>query len=120
MMNDTHDNYVRQILNQEDKKNTKPILSKKFWKYIKSRKKIQWEYHPQEQPADPQEQPTDWTSFMIVSLRQRIPTNMPNIENQLHIRTEGFEKQLTFLHPTKANGLDELPTRISNLELHCF
>ena len=37
-MNETHDNYVRQILNHyEDSKNSS--LSKNFWKYIKSRKK---------------------------------------------------------------------------------
>ncbi|CAC5388160.1 unnamed protein product [Mytilus coruscus] len=38
-MNKAHDNYVRQILNQEDEENTKPSLGKKFWKYLKSRKK---------------------------------------------------------------------------------
>ncbi|CAC5390918.1 unnamed protein product [Mytilus coruscus] len=38
-MNEAHDNYVRQILNLEDEENTKPNLGKKFWKYIKSRKK---------------------------------------------------------------------------------
>ena len=38
IMNETHDNYVRQILNHyEDSKNSS--LSKNFWKYIKSRKK---------------------------------------------------------------------------------
>ena len=38
-MNEAHDNYVRQILNQENEENTKPNLGKHFWNYIKSWKK---------------------------------------------------------------------------------
>jgi hypothetical protein len=40
-MNEAHENYIRNILNIEDncETSTKQSLGKKFWKYIKSRKK---------------------------------------------------------------------------------
>ena len=40
-MNEAHGNYIRSILNIEDncETSTKQSLGKKFWKYIKSRKK---------------------------------------------------------------------------------
>ncbi|CAG2224261.1 TIPIN [Mytilus edulis] len=36
-MNEAHDNYVRQILNQEDKENPKPSLGKNFWNLLKNK-----------------------------------------------------------------------------------
>ncbi|CAC5406401.1 unnamed protein product [Mytilus coruscus] len=45
-------------------------------------------------------------------------TNTTPYIRKLYIRSEGVEKQLKHLDPTKANGPDELPTRIL-IEAHC-
>jgi hypothetical protein len=98
-MNETHDNYVRQILNHdEDSKNSS--LSKNFWKYIKSRKK-----------AEILNKQYD-SVFTDENLKQTQLGNssVPSID-QLNITENRDCTLLKKLESTKANEPDQIPTR---------
>jgi hypothetical protein len=121
--NHEHDNYVRQILNHdEDSKNYS--LSKNFWKYIKSRKKDIMGISPLQNVSGEyiidnkgkveilnKQYDSVFTDENLEQTQQLGNSSVPSID-QLNITENGVCTFLKKLDPTKANGPDQIPTRI--------
>jgi hypothetical protein len=125
-MNEAHENYILNILNIEDncETNTKQSLGKKFWKYIKSRKKDNMGISPLKNESGEevidskgkaeilnQQYESVLTDEDLNTIPEQDTKVAPNIE-RLHITTNGVCMLLEKLDPTKAIGPDLIPTRV--------
>jgi hypothetical protein len=122
-MNEALDNYIHQILNHdEDSKNSS--LSKNFWKYIKSRKKDSMGISPlQNLPGmyiidnkgKAEILNKQYDSVFTDENLEQTPllgnSSVPSID-QLNITENGVCTLLKKRDRTKANGPDQIPTRI--------
>jgi hypothetical protein len=123
-MNEAHDEYIRQILNDENEGSSQPTLGKKFWKYIKSRKKDSMGISPLQNEKREHVIDSKWKAEILNSQYNSVFTtedlnNIPDLGHSntnnirpLEMTKTGIEKQLKQLNPSKANGPDELPSRI--------
>jgi hypothetical protein len=127
-MNEAHENYIRNILNIEDncETSTKQSLGKKFWKYIKSRKKDNMRILPLKNESGEevidskgkaeilnQQYDSVFTDEDLNTISEQDTKVDQNIE-RLHtcITTNGVCMLLKKLDPTKAIGPDLIPTRV--------
>jgi hypothetical protein len=122
-MTEAHDEYIRGILNQ-DTETDKPSMGKRFWKYIKSRKK---DTVPISILKDSEGNPVINNTGKAKILNQQYDSvftdedlsNTPNlgrnnipIINTPYITEKGVNLLLKKLDTTKATGPDLIPTRI--------
>ena len=121
-MTEAHDDYIRGILNT-DAEDEKPTMGKRFWQYIKSRKKDTVSISALKDKAGVevfdsrgkahlnQQYDSVFTDEDHSSIPNLGASNTPDIA-PLHITMKGVGNLLRKLDASKATGTDLVPTRI--------